>query len=121
MGLTTTEVRVVLVVDTERHVQRVELGEELRFLPFAQSEVGGLIQAVHLPGPNIDLWVHEEGKLGGFDVNEWATAAAFWGKAGLSPFDNIHGPVVATGIDQSTGETLGLTDEQERWLRGVVI
>lgn len=97
-----------------------ELGDG-EFLRYAQAWVEGSVEVVHLPGPGIDVWINEDGKGIGLPVNEWATAAAFHGGAGLAPWDNIVGDIVLSGGCNDQGDTLGLTDEQVAWIGTVEI
>lgn len=91
------------------------------FAAWCRGVVGGYFEVIRLPINAIDLWIDEEGKYKGYASNEWATAAAFHGKAGLEPWDFIMGNVVATGGVDEVGNTLGLTDEQLAWLRKVMV
>lgn len=113
-------IRYVVVTAVANVMAEGEVEEE-RFGDRCRELVGGYFEVVHLPGPGIDLWIDEEGKFKGYTSNEWATAAAFHGKAGLGPWDFIMGNVVATGGVGPEGETLGLSDEQLAWLRKVEI
>ena len=69
--------------------------------------VGGLIECVAL-SKDIDMWVNEEGKVFGLDLNPHATRL-FMHTYGV--VDPIAGDVVVTGGVSDEGETLGLSDE----------
>jgi hypothetical protein len=69
--------------------------------------VGGLIECVAL-AKDIDMWVNEEGKVFGLDLNPHATRL-FQNTFGF--IDPIAGDVIITGGADDEGETLGLSDE----------
>ena len=71
--------------------------------------VGGYIQPVWLPSRQVEMWVHEEGKLIGLDQNPYGTA--LWVEEyGLT--DVTMGDIILTGGTDGHGYTMGLTDEQ---------
>ena len=71
-----------------------------------KTAVGGWIERVSLG--DTELWVNEEGKLTGLDINP--TATALWADMyGLT--DVVMGDVIITGGSDDEGETLGLKDE----------
>jgi hypothetical protein len=71
--------------------------------------VGGYIQCVYMPNSGLDLWVHEEGKLNGFDQNPIGTA--LWVDE-YGTTDIIVGDIIITCGTDDDGYTLGLSDEQ---------
>ena len=99
----------------EADVPSEEFGE------WCRSVVGGYFEVIRLPFSGVDVWIDEEGKYKDYKANEWATAAAFHGEAGLAPHDFIMGNVVCTGGIDREGNTIGLSDEQVAWLRERVV
>lgn len=84
-----------------------------------QAAVGGYIEAVDLPTADgeITLWVNEEGKLVDQpEVNHVATLIALPRLGG----DLVCGNVVFTGGVGPEGETLGLTEQQEKRLMHLI-
>lgn len=63
---------------------------------------------------DIDLWLNEEGKLIGLEVNPIATAL-FWDKYGIGT-DVIVGNVLLANHNEH-GDTIGLSDNQMNYLR----
>jgi len=113
--------KVVKVLATGNYeLEEKDVGSD-EFGDWCRAVVGGYFEVIHLPAPGIDLWIDEEGKFKDYTSNEWATAAAFHGGAGLEPWDMVMGNVVCTGGCDDQGNTLGLTDEQLAWLRKVEI
>lgn len=73
------------------------------------SAVEGYIQPVYLPSKEVDMWVHEEGKIINLPINSFGTE--LWEENyGFS--DVILGNIIITGLTDDNGDTLGLTDEQ---------
>jgi hypothetical protein len=56
----------------------------------------------------LDAWLDETGRYDGQDLNERASRLA--SAYGIN--DRLYGVVVVLGVDQDTGETVGLTDDQ---------
>jgi hypothetical protein len=78
------------------------------------NAVEGYIECARIT-PTLDMWLNEEGKMNGLEVNEIATAI-FWSKYGFMS-DIIVGNVVFAGNDNS-GETIGLSEEDIEFLKG---
>jgi hypothetical protein len=113
--------RALIVRATDNELMFVEMPEPEARTEWLQATVGGWFECVYLPGPNVDLWINEEGKYLDIGNNEWATAACFHGGPVLSAFDFIRGNVVVTGTANGQGEMTGLTNEQMDWLRKKVV
>jgi hypothetical protein len=99
-----------IVIKTSGEIVEVDLkaSDELEAL---QSAVGGWIEAVDL-AENLTMWVNEEGKINGLELNSIATA--LFDKYFENNFDVIVGDIVLTGGTDSKGNTLGLTADQRR-------
>ena len=85
-------------------------------LELLQGAVGGMIEALPLPGfDKVTTYVNEEGKYtclddeGNVEVNHRATALMKPG-TGLFPGDFIAGPMVICGFEPRTGEHTDLAD-----------
>lgn len=86
-------------------------------LDYLKGKVNGWIESVPLIGLRSNMYLNEEGKLEGLDVNVRATQLA-WHEKAISRSDYIVGDVVITGgLDHATGEDMGLSPRQEEWLK----
>jgi hypothetical protein len=83
---------------------------------FLRATIGGVIESVALFGLGANIYLHEEGKLEGLDVNIRATRMA-WHEHAISRSDFIVGDVVLTGGVDDEGEDVGLDPEQVEWLK----
>jgi len=90
----------------------VEFDDESCYTKLSDA-VGGYIECVHLPSQNIDMWVNEEGKLGGHVENPLATA--LWNDE-YGQTDFIMGNAIFTSGTDEEGNTLGLNDAQVEYL-----
>jgi len=99
-----------IVIKTSGEIVEVDLkaSDELEAL---QSAVGGWIEAVDL-AEDLTMWVNEEGKINGLELNSIATA--LFDKYFENNFDVIVGDIVLTGGTDSKGNTVGLSPEQLR-------
>jgi hypothetical protein len=99
-----------IVIKTSGEILHLDLkaSDELEAL---QSAVGGWIEAVDL-AEDLTMWVNEEGKIKGLDLNSIATA--LFDKHFKNSFDVIVGDIVLTGGTNSKGNTVGLTEKQLR-------
>ena len=70
--------------------------------------IGGWLQVVPFPDFNVEMWMHEEGKLIGLPVNR--TATKLWQKQ-YGATDVIVGDVVLLGGADDEGYNLGLSPE----------
>jgi hypothetical protein len=97
-----------LVIEVDGSHRLLELSKSEHAQASAIHEaLGGYLEYVEMPN-GLSMFCNEHGKIEGMEVNVRATKLS-----GLFPRDVIAGPVVIMGeIDRSTGETLGLTDEQ---------
>lgn len=80
------------------------------------GSVGGLIEAVDL-GPDLTMWLNEEGKLIGLPVNE--IGSALW-VLEYGNTDIILGDVVFTGPSDENGDTLSLDDKWTSTIKELV-
>jgi hypothetical protein len=74
-----------------------------------QASVDGYFECVTLRHLGIDMWVNEDGKIKQLPLN-YIASAMFQGSFGNT--DAIVGDVILTGLADSEGNTLGLSDEQ---------
>ncbi len=79
-----------------------------------QKGVGGYIQPVDY-GNELTMWVNEEGKLDGSDLN--STGSLWWNAIFPEHFDLVFGDIVFTGGTDENGDTLGLSEEQVELLK----
>ena len=70
-----------------------------------RETVGGHFDAVSLPKLGLTMWVHDEGKLLGFEPNRYGTL--MWSTE-YGQSDVIVGNVLLTGGADAEGNTLGL-------------
>jgi len=70
-----------------------------------RETVGGHFDAVSLPKLGLTMWVHDEGKLLGFEPNRYGTL--MWSTE-YGQSDVIVGNVLITGGTDDEGNTLGL-------------
>jgi hypothetical protein len=101
-----------LIINTDGSKSVVEFTEDT-FLKLAQGTVGGWIQLVRLHSKGIDLYLNEEGKMNGLELNPIATA--LW-TDDYGATDYMVGNVIITGGANSEGNTVGLTDKQVQTL-----
>lgn len=80
-------------------------------LDYLSGVVGGYIEAVTLRGVKVTMYINEEGKLDGLDVNRRATQLA-WAGGGIDYSDFIVGNVVLVGAPDTLGNDTGLTEWQ---------
>ena len=73
-----------------------------------KDAVGGIFQAINLPGLGATMWVHDEGKILGLPVNPFGNM--FW-KSEYGDTDFIVGDIILTGPTGPNGETTGLGEE----------
>jgi len=86
----------------------VEFDEDKSYETLSKA-VGGLIECVNIPSLGVDMWINEEGKVNGLDLNGFG--CALWvSEYGYT--DIIVGDVIITGGVDEEGRTLGLTDRQ---------
>ena len=104
------QMKSAIVIKTSGEIVHLDLkaSDELEAL---QSAVGGWIEAVDL-SEELTMWVNEEGKIKGLDLNSIATA--LFDKHFENSFDVIVGDIVLTGGTNSKGNTVGLTAKQLR-------
>ena len=76
---------------------------------FIKENVGGIIDCVRLDSMNVDMWLHDEGKLIGLTPNPFATVLYF---NEFDIMDFIAGPVVLTKGPDHGGKTTGFTQEE---------
>jgi hypothetical protein len=67
-------------------------------------------------GPRVDAWLDKTGAIEGLGLNDPATRLA--NAYGINA--RLWGVVVILGVDQDTGETVGLTDDQVHEIAGNV-
>lgn len=70
------------------------------------TAIGGYIQCVPLQVSQVNIWLHEEGKIIGLPHNP--RAQLLW-EHSYGRTDSIVGPAVFTGGADDEGETVGLT------------
>lgn len=75
-----------------------------------QEKVGGYVELVSMPN-DIKMWVNEDGQAMKKSLN-------FFVRANDETYETliIRGDVVFTGVSEA-GDIIGLTEEQEKWLR----
>jgi hypothetical protein len=102
--------KTAIIIKTNYEMVAVDLkaSDELETL---QSAVGGWIEAVDL-AEDLTMWVNEEGKLKGLEVNPIGTD--LFNKYFKDHRDIIVGDIVLTGGTNSKGNTVGLTAKQLR-------
>lgn len=97
---------VIIKTDGTKSVAEFEVGKSYDLI---SNAVGGYIQCVTLRDKDFcDMWINEEGKLTGLELNPIATA--LWADM-YDMTDMIVGDVIITGGTDDEGETLGLKDE----------
>lgn len=96
-------------VTVEGHVLVLDLNEADSELSALQSAVGGWIQAVDLKD-GMSMYLNEEGKVHGLDLNPVATKY-FEDTYGVGS-DVIVGDVVFTGLPDGNGDTTAVTSAQ---------
>lgn len=69
-----------------------------------QKAVGGYIDMVHVTS-NVDIVLNDEGKLDGLPFNIYLIYKG-------SVVDFVVGDILIVGANNSTGETIGLSDKQ---------
>ena len=74
-----------------------------------RDAVVGPFDCIAFPTLGVDMWINDEGKINGLELNVFATAL-FVTEYGYE--DIVCGDVLITGGPDSEGRTLGLTDEQ---------
>jgi hypothetical protein len=109
------KMRKALVVSTAGIITEVDLDNDS--LKTLQTAVGGWIQAVDL-NPTITVWMNEEGKFNGMELNPYATL--IWGAAFGHGTDVIMGTAVFTGGTDENGETLAIGEIEEKAVREMV-
>jgi hypothetical protein len=78
-----------------------------------QTAVGGYVEPVAL-GPDLMMWVNEDGKMTRLPFNQAATSIFIKHRGGS---DYIVGQVVFTGGTDDDGNSLGLTEAQIQQLK----
>jgi len=73
-----------------------------------RDAVGGIFQAIDLPGLGVTMWMHDEGKLMGLPENIFGSL--FW-RTEYGDTDHIVGPIILTGMPDAEGDTTGLNDD----------
>lgn len=101
-----------LVVNTDGTVA-MHYGEPV--LEDMQEVVGGDVEALPSPDPELGVFVCMDGKQKSLPVN---VRASGWMRPKLWPGDRIVGPMIITGTI-TEDEVLGLTDEQVNRLEAV--
>jgi hypothetical protein len=96
-----------LRIKTNGDVKLLDFTNETCYKTLSES-VGGLIECVAL-AKDIDMWVNEEGKIAGLDLNPYATRLYH---STFGAIDLIAGDVVITGGVDDEGNTLGLSEER---------
>lgn len=101
----------VVVIKTDNSVIVEDTDLSLEYL---QKNVDGYVQVIDLPAEQTDpevvsMWLNEEGKFSGLEVNNLATN--LWERS-YGATDVIVGDVVLSGGTDEEGESLGLTDIQ---------
>lgn len=96
-------------VTVEGHVLVLDLNKADSELSALQSAVGGWIQAVDLKD-GMSMYLNEEGKVHGLDLNPVATKY-FEDTYGVGS-DVIVGDVVFTGLPDKNGDTTSVTSAQ---------
>jgi hypothetical protein len=109
------KMRKALVVSTAGIITEVDLDNDS--LKTLQTAVGGWIQAVDL-NPTVTVWMNEEGKFNGMELNPYATL--IWGAAFGHGTDVIMGTAVFTGGTDENGETLAIGEIEEKAVREMV-
>lgn len=94
----------IIKTDNTHEVVEFEVGNSYNTL---RDAVGGYIECVSINN-EMDIWLNEEGKLNGLDLNIIATA--FY-QMRYKTSDFIVGNVIITGGADEEGDTLGLSDE----------
>lgn len=95
-----------------------ELDLEPDTLATLQAGVGGYIEAIDLAN-DLTMWCNEEGKLHGLPHNPFAQF--MWDKAYGIHTDYIVGDIVLTGGSDEDGETLGLSEEQVKIVKQIIV
>lgn len=103
--------KTALQITTQGEINILDIEENS--LQTLQKGVGGYIQPVDY-GNELTMWVNEEGKLNGSDLNPYGTE--WWTAIFPNHFDLIFGDVVFTGGTDEEGDTIGLTDKQVEFL-----
>jgi hypothetical protein len=85
-------------------------------LPALQAAVGGYVDVIDVQHPEtgaiVSCWINDEGKNEGLPRNDFAdTLLTIGGWPGLQFGDWIAGPVVFTGYDPETGESVDVPEE----------
>ena len=102
-----------VIITTDGRRTLVEFNNQTSYKTLSDA-VGGLIECVHLPKTlNLDLWVNDNGKNEGLELNAYATS--LW-ITNYGVTDVIVGDVAFTSRADRHGNTLGLNDEQVSYL-----
>ena len=101
-----------LFVSTSGKVEVRDFTRETEY-EVIRTAVGGYIEAVTLRDLDLTLWVNEEGKLNGLAPNTFGTA--LWvSNYGLT--DLIVGDILITGGTDDEGYSVGLTEDELKFL-----
>jgi len=97
-----------LKITTRGEVLTIDTGDKYANLEFLYSQtMSKTIEVVRLNGAT--MWLDEEGKLRGRDVNTIATDLY---EQTYGPYDLIVGDVILTADEDENGNLLGFSDEQ---------
>jgi Domain of unknown function (DUF3846) len=109
--------RTVLQLTTTSRLQEFDLDAPEGSLKVIQDAVGGWIEPVFFES-TLEMYVNEEGKLNGLDVNPIATR--LWESMYGTGTDIIVGDVLFAGGVDDEGETRGLNPDKIAFVRGLV-
>ena len=100
-------------ITTTGDITTVNISED-NVLKDLYREIGcSMVEVVRI-SEGVDLWCDEEGRLVNKDVNPSATAIAVQklDESGRGLLGSIVGDVIIMGINEETGESIGLSDHQ---------
>jgi len=97
-----------LKITTKGELLTIDTGDKYADLEFLYSQtMSEMIQMIGIKGAT--MWLDEEGKLRGRDVNIIATDLY---EQTYGPYDLIVGDVILTGDEDENGNLLGFSDEE---------
>jgi hypothetical protein len=97
-----------LKITTKGELLTIDTGDKYADLEFLYSQtMSEMVQMIGINGAT--MWLDEEGKLRGRDVNIIATDLY---EQTYGPYDLIVGDVILTGDEDEDGNLLGFSDEE---------
>jgi Domain of unknown function (DUF3846) len=93
---------------TKGYIQIIDFNEDESYATINEA-VGGRFDCVSIHSLEIDMWINDEGKILGLEINPFATA--LWvHEYGMT--DMIMGDVIITGGPDSDGYARGIDTEK---------